>query len=323
LRAIVQHRYGGAEVLEHREVPRPVVGAGQVLVRVGAAGVDRGAYHVMRGLPYLVRIAGYGLRRPKIEVPGTNFAGRVESVGAGVESFQVGDEVYGTCKGAFAELAVADADRIAPRPTALSVEEAAVLPYGGAVALQATRDHAELRPGRTVLVVGASGAVGTVAVQIAKALGAEVTGVCGAESADMVLGLGADHVVDYRTDDFASGEHRYHAVLDVGGNTSLRRLRRALSPLGTLVIVGGEGGGRVLGGVQRQLGAVLVSPFVHQRLRTFIASEKADVLRALNDLVDAGQLRPTVGRCVPLARAGDAVRDLEAGTTRGRLVVAP
>lgn len=322
MKAIVQHAYGGADSLRFEEVDPPSIGDHQVLVRVGAAGVDRGAYHLMRGLPYVVRFVS-GLRRPKVLIPGTNVAGTVDAVGPAVTRFERGDLVYGTCKGAFAEYAAADEDRIAPIPPALAIEEAAVLPYPGSVALQAIRDRAEVQPGQSVLVVGASGAVGTIVVQIAASFGVEVTGVCGPSSADLVRRLGADHVIDHTRTTVGADGKRYDAIIDIGGNTRLRDLRAALAPTGTLVIVGGEGGGRVLGGVQRQLGAQLLSPLVRQSLGTFIASEGADVLCDLNDLVAARKVAPLMGRCLPLTDAADAIADLDARSTRGRIALTP
>jgi NADPH:quinone reductase-like Zn-dependent oxidoreductase len=322
MKAVTQDRYGGADTLRVRDVPTPRLGADQVMVRVAAAGVDRGAYHLMRGLPYLVRL-GYGLRKPKTAIPGTNIAGTVEVVGENVTHLQPGDTVYGTCRGAFAEYAVSDEDRLAPKPTGLGFEEAAVLPYPGAVCLQAVRDRAQVTTGQSVLVVGASGAVGTIAVQIATASGASVTGVCSSASAELVRQLGADRIIDYKQSDLAADGHRFDAIIDIDGNTRLSRLRAALSPKGTLVIVGGEGGGRLIGGTHRQLGALLLSPFVRQKLGTFIASERADILHDLNELVDGGHVKPVMGRCVPLAHAADAVADLDARHTRGRIALIP
>lgn len=322
MRAITQDRYGDADTLHLRDLTAPEIGDDEVLVRVAAAGVDRGAYHLMRGMPYLVRLVGYGLRAPKVPVPGTNIAGTVEAVGTSVTRFRPGDQVYGTCKGAFADHAAASENRVADKPASLTFEEAAVLPYPGAVSLQAVRDKAKVHPGQSVLVVGASGAVGSIAVQVAKAYGAEVTGVCSTSNVELVRRIGADHVIDYTRDDFASGEHRCDVVLDVGGNTPVSRLRRALTDTGTLVIVGGEGGGKVIGGIQRQLWAQLLSPFVRQKLTTFIASEDAELLIALNELIEAGQVKPVIGRCYPLEDTVSAVRDLDRGGTQGRLVVA-
>jgi NADPH:quinone reductase-like Zn-dependent oxidoreductase len=323
MKAIVQHRYGGPETLSFEDVAEPEVGDHQVLVRVVAAGVDRGAYHVMRGLPYVVRLAGYGVRAPKVPIPGTNVAGRVEAVGARVTDLRPGDDVYGTGKGAYAEFVAADEDRVAPKPHSLTFDEAAVLPYPGTVALQAIRDRAGVEQGRSVLVVGASGAVGTIAVQVAKAFGAEVTGVCSARTADLVGGLGADHVIAYDDTGIDSGGRRYDAVIDIGGNTSVARLRRVTASRGTLVIVGGEGGGRLIGGVQRQLGAQALSPFVRQKLGTFIASEHRDILCELNELVATDHVKPVMGRSVPLADAAEAITDLDQRRTRGRLVLNP
>jgi NADPH:quinone reductase-like Zn-dependent oxidoreductase len=321
LKAIVQDAYGSADSLELRDIDRPSIGPHEVLVRVAAAGVDRGAVHLMRGLPFLVRLMGYGVHRPKVRVPGTNVAGQVEAVGAAVTDFAVGDAVYGTCRGAYAEYACAREDRLAPAPATVTLEQAAVLPYAGAPALEALLEQASLAPGQAVLVVGASGAVGSVAVQIAKAFRAKVTGVCGPTNVEFVEELGADRVLDYTRADFADDGRRYDVVLDIGGRTPVRRLRRALSPTGTLVIVGGEGGGRLTGGVQRQLWAQMRSPFVSQKLRTFIASEDARYLRALNELVDRGSVTPILARAYALPDAAQAVRDLEAGHVGGRLVV--
>ncbi len=323
MKAIVQRRYGGAETLSFEHAPTPRIGERQLLVRVAAAGVDRGTFHVMRGLPYLVRFMGYGIRRPKTLVPGTNFAGHVDAVGAAVTRFRPGDEVYGTCRGAFAEYVATDEDRVAAKPAAVTFEEAAVLPYPGAVSLQAVRDRARVEPGQTVLVVGASGAVGTIAVQAAKAFDAEVTGVCGTASAELVRGVGADHIVDYTQRDFATETDRYDVILDIGGNASISRLRRALTPRGTLVIIGGEGGGRLIGGIHRQLGAQLLSPFVSQKLGTFIASERFEILESLNELIDTGRIKPVMGRTFALTDTADAIDDLDRRRTRGRLVITP
>jgi NADPH:quinone reductase-like Zn-dependent oxidoreductase len=322
MKAITQNRYGGAETLQVSDVPTPRMGADQVLLRVAAAGLDRGAYHLMRGVPYLVR-AGSGLRSPRVAVPGTNVAGQVEIVGEDVSRFGPGDEVYGTCKGAFAEYAVAAEDRLASKPATISFSEAAVLPYPGAVSLLALRDRAGVRPGDSVLVVGASGAVGTIAVQIAKAFGATVTGVCSRKSAALVRRLGADDTIDYASEDLSAAGPRFDAVIDIGGNTALARLRRALRPRGRLVIVGGEGGGRLIGGTQRQIAAQLLSPFVRQKLGTLIASERAEVLESLNELVDRGQMKPVMGTCLPLEQAAEAVADLDARRTRGRIALIP
>ena len=319
MKAIVQNRYGGAEALSCADVARPVVGDRDVVVHVVAAGVDRGAVHFMTGEPYLMRL-GTGLRTPKVSVPGVSFAGRVEAVGSQVTRFAVGDEVYGAARGTYAEFVAAPQRKVALKPADLSFEEAAVLPYAAFAGLQAVRDHGQVQPGEQVLVVGASGAVGSIAVQVAKADGAEVTGVCGPRAQQLATAIGADHVIDYSREDFTDGTHRYDVIIDVFGRTPIRRLRRALTPHGRLVITGGEGD-RWIGGTQRQLGAMLFSPFVGQSLRAFVAKENAETLQAVNDLVAAGKLRPVLGRSYPLVEAADAVGALEAGAGSGRIVL--
>ena len=322
MKALVQDTYGHGDVLHVRDIERPAPGAGEVLVRVAAAGMDRGAWHFMTGEPYLMRILGFGLRAPGVAVPGTNFAGVVEAVGPGVTDFVAGDEVYGATRGTFAEYAVAPVGKVAPKPPQLSFEEAAVLPYPTFVALQALRDHGRVQPGQHVLVVGASGAVGTIAVQLAVAFGATVTGVCSARGADLVRSLGASDVIDYTTADFADGSRRFDLVLDIGGRASVARLRRALTPTGTLVIVGGEGG-RWIGGIQRQLWAGVVSAFVPQKLGAFVTREHAGELLAMNDLVAAGKVRPVLGPAYRLADGAAAVAAFERADSPGRIVVSP
>ncbi|HEU5037379.1 MAG TPA: NAD(P)-dependent alcohol dehydrogenase [Nocardioides sp.] len=322
MKALTQHRYGTADVLEVRDVDRPSPGEGEVLVRVAAAGMDRGAWHLMSGEPYLMRLLGFGLRAPSVAVPGTNFAGRVEAVGPGVSGYAPGDEVYGAARGAFAEYVVAPVRKIAPKPPQLSFEQAAVLPYPTFVALQALRDHGRVQPGERVLVVGASGAVGTIVVQVSVALGAAVTGVCSGRYADLVRSLGADDVIDYRAEDFADGSRRFDVVVDVGGRTPVARLRRALTRTGRLVIVGGEGD-RWIGGIQRQLGAQVLSVLVPQKLVAFVAKEEAAELLAMNELVAAGKVAPVMGPSFPLADGAAAVRAFEEGRDHGRIVIAP
>ncbi|HET7799417.1 MAG TPA: NAD(P)-dependent alcohol dehydrogenase [Humibacillus xanthopallidus] len=320
MRALTQDRYGTTGVLAMRDVERPSPGEGEVLVRVAAAGMDRGAWHFMTGEPYLMRLLGFGFRAPSVAVPGTNFAGVVEAVGEGVTAHQPGDEVYGACRGTFAEYAVASVEKVAPKPPQLSFEEAAVLPYPTFVALQALRDHGHVQPGQRVLVVGASGAVGTIAVQLASAFGATVTGVCSAGGADLVRSLGACDVIDYTTTDFTDGSVRFDLILDIGGRTPVPRLRRALTRTGTLVIVGGEGD-RWIGGIQRQLGAVLLSPFVPQRLVSFVTREHARELLTMNELVATGQVRPVLGPVFPLSEGVAAVAAFEEGRSSGRVVI--
>ncbi|NYD42158.1 NAD(P)-dependent alcohol dehydrogenase [Nocardioides panaciterrulae] len=319
MKAIVQDQYGGASTLTAQDVARPAVGDDDVLVQVVAAGVDRGALHFMTGRPYLMRL-GTGLRVPKVRVPGVSFAGRVAAVGPHVAGIVVGEEVYGAGRGAYAEYVATPQGKVAPKPAELSFEEAAVLPYAAFAALQAVRDHGRVRPGERVLVVGASGAVGSIAVQVAEAAGAEVTAVCGPRGQRLAAEMGADVVIDYTREDFTDGSRHYDVILDVFGRTPIRRLRRALAPRGRLVIVGGEAD-RWIGGLQRQLGAMVLSPFVRQSLRVFVAKENADTLHQLNELVTAGQVRPVLGPSYPLVKAADAVATLQAGSASGRIVL--
>jgi NADPH:quinone reductase-like Zn-dependent oxidoreductase len=321
MKAIVQDTYGSPDVLQLSEIDMPAVGDDEVLVRVRAAGVDQGVWHMMAGLPYLIRIAGFGLRAPKNPVRGYDVAGRVEAVGENVSRFQPGDEVFGTCAGSFAEYACAKADRLEPKPANLSFEQAAAVPISGYAALQAVRDQGKVRAGQRVLIIGAGGGVGTFAVQLAKAFGAEVTGVSSTTKTELVRSIGADHVIDYTREDFADGRNRYDVILDIAGNRSLSHLRRALAPEGTLVIVGGEGGGRWLGGIDRQLRAQLLSPFVRQKLGTWISKERQEDLEELRELLEAGKVTPVVDRTFPLSEVPDAIRYLREGRARGKVVI--
>ena len=321
MQAIVQDSYGSPDVLELRDIERPVPGDDEVLVRVHAAGVDRGVWHLMAGLPYLVRIMGFGLRAPKTPVRGSDAAGVVEAVGPEVTGFRPGDEVFGTCDGSFAEYALAKGDKLAPKPSNLTFEQAAVVPTSATTALQGLRDQARVQSSQHVLIVGASGGVGTFAVQIAKSFGAEVTGVCSTSKVDLVRSIGADHVIDYTRDDFAKGTRRFDVIVDTGGNRPLSDLRSALTGRGTLVIVGAETGGRWLGGTDRQLRALVLSPFVSQSLRTFVAKDNADDLMVLKGLIESGKVTPVVDRTFPLQQTPDAIRYLEAGQTRGKTVI--
>jgi NADPH:quinone reductase-like Zn-dependent oxidoreductase len=323
MKAIVQDEYGTApeEVLRVAEIARPTIGDEEILVRVAAASVDRGTWHMMAGLPYPIRAAGFGLRRPKARNPGRSVAGTVESAGQDVTGFALGDEVYGTCDGSFAEYARARAGRLAPKPASLSFEQAAAVPVSALAALQGVRDHAKVQAGQQVLIIGASGGVGTFAVQIAKAFGAEVTGVCSTAKADLVRAVGADHVIDYTREDFADGQHRYDVILDIGGNRRLSQLRRALTPRGRLVIAGGETNGRWLGGTDRQLRAVLLSPLVSQKLGTFIASENSADLIILRDLIDSAKITPAIDRTYPLSEAPAAIRYVQDGRARGKVTI--
>jgi NADPH:quinone reductase-like Zn-dependent oxidoreductase len=321
--AIVQDRYGPApeDVLRLEETGRPAVADNEVLVRVRAASVDRGTWHVMSGLPYPIRLAGFGLRRPKYPNPGRSLAGTVEAVGASVTGFQPGDDVFGVGYATFAEYAPARASKLAAKPANLSFGQAAAVPVSGLTALQAVRDHARIQAGEKVLIIGASGGVGSFAVQIAKASGAEVTGTASTAKLDAVAALGTDHVIDHTREDVTGGGHRYDVILDIGGNRRLAPLRRALTPRGRLIIVGGETGGRWLGGTDRQIRARLLSPFVGQQLGTFITSENAHDLQALRQLAESGAITPVIDRAYPLAEAAAAIRYLLDGHARGKVVI--
>jgi NADPH:quinone reductase-like Zn-dependent oxidoreductase len=321
MKAIVRDRYGTADVLKVTDVELPQVGAEEVLVRVHAAGLDRGAWHIMAGLPYLIRIAGYGLRRPKAAGLGTELAGVVEAVGAAVTELRPGEAVFGTCSASFAAYASARPATLARIPANLSFEQAAAAPVSGVTALQALRDHGRIRPGQRVLVIGASGGVGTFAVQIAKALGAHVTGVASTKKLDLVRSLGADHAIDYTRADITDDGRRYHLVLDIGGNRPLSQLRRVLTPDGTLVIVGGEGGDRWTGGIHRQLSAMIASRFSRQRLGTFIAKSNRTDLDALRALIETGSVTPAIHRVIALDQVPDALRDLSRGRVQGRITI--
>ena len=319
MRAIVQDAYGDAEVWSNAEVARPEVRDNEVLVRVHAAGLDRGTWHVMTGLPYLARLA-LGFTKPKNRVPGLDLAGTVEAVGSAVTRFTVGDEVFGTGRGSFAEYAAAREDKLARKPVNLTFDQAAVVPVSGLTAIQAVQDHGRVQPGQRVLVIGASGGVGSYAVQIAFAARAEVTGVCSASKSGLVRSLGAYNILDYAVEDFADGT-QYDVIIDIGGNSALRRLRRALTPKGTLVIVGGEGGGRVTGGIGRQLRAAVLSMFIRQRLTMLISTENYADLERLTALIEAGSVIPSIDRAYPLSDAADAMRHLVAGHARGKIAI--
>ncbi len=323
MKAIVQDTYGTPDVLELRDIDEPVVGDDDVLVRVRAAGVDPGVWHLIAGLPYLVRIMGFGLRKPKVGVRGRDVAGRVEAIGKNVTGFRPGDEVFGICDGSFAELACARPDRLARKPANLSFEQAAAAPISGLTALQALRDKGRVQPGQKVLIIGAAGGVGTFAVQIAHSLGAEVTGVCSTTKMELVRSIGANHVIDYTAADFADGVHFYDLVIDTAGSRSLSHLRRALTRRGTLVIVGGEGGGgRWLGGFDRQiLRAPALSPFVSQTLSPFVAKERKEDLVVLKELMEAGEVTPVIDRTYPLSEVPEAIRYLSKGHARGKVVI--
>lgn len=321
MRAITQPAYGDVDVLREAVVPVPTIGDHEVLVHVAAAGVDRGTWHCMTGRPYLMRLMGFGLRRPRRLVAGLDVAGTVVAVGAAVTRFAVGDEVYGFSHGSFAEYAVAPEEKLAAKPTALSFAQAAAVPVSGVTALHAVLDRGGVAAGQRVLVVGASGGVGSYAVQVAATTGAHVVGVCSGAKADLVRALGADEVVDYTREDFTTSTQPYDVVIDIGGNTPVSRLRSVLAPTGTLVLVGGETGGRWTGGFGRSLRAAARSPFVRQHLTMQMPSEHHAGLERLSALIEAGSVTPSVERTYPLDRATDAVAAVAAGRVRGKVVV--
>ena len=319
VKAIVQDRYGAPDVLRLREIERPAAGPGEVLVRVRAAAVNAHDWHIMRGDPYFIRLTA-GLTRPRSRIRGRDFAGEVESVGAGVATPRPGDEVFGEADGTFAEYVRVPANQLAPKPANLTFEQAAAVPLAANTALLGVRDLGRVRPGQAILINGAAGGVGTFAVQIAKALGAEVTAVCGARNADLVRSIGADHVVDYTRTDFTTGTQRYDLVLDLVANRSLAHCRRALTPRGTLVLSGG-GGGRWLGPVGLIVRALAVSPFVRHSLRPLAATPRRESLLALTELIEAGRITPVIDRTYPLADAPTAIRYVEGRHARAKVVI--
>jgi NADPH:quinone reductase-like Zn-dependent oxidoreductase len=323
MKAIVQDEYGSPDVLELRVIAKPEIRDNEVLVRVHAAGVDRGVWHLMTGLPYFLRliIPDLGLRAPKNPVRGSDVAGVVEAVGKDVTRFEAGDEVFGIGQGSYAEYTRVLEDKLAPKPANLTFEQASVVPISGLTALQAVRDSGKVQPGQKVLIIGASGGVGTFAVQIAKSFGAEVTGVCSTTKVDLVRSLGADHVIDYTHEDFANGEQRYDVILDTGGHSSLSRLRRTLAPRGTLVIVGAETDGRWFGGFDRSIRAMVLSRFVSQQLVAFVNSENHEDMIVLKDLIEAGKATPAIDRTYPLSEAPKAIHYLEEGHARGKVAI--
>ena len=321
MKAIVQDRYGSADVLEFRGVEDPEVGEDDVLVRVHAAGAGPDVWHLMTGRPYFMRLMP-GFYKVKNRVLGRDLAGTVEAVGRKVTRFTPGDEVMGIAEGSFAELAVARAIKLVKKPSRLSFEEAAAAPISGLTALQAIRDVARVQRGQRVLVIGAGGGVGTLTVQVAKAVGAEVTGVAGTSKLDLVRQIGADEVIDYTREDFADGTRRWDVIVDTAGRRPLRELRRALTPKGTLAIVGGEGGGRWTAGFFRQiLRAPILSLFTGQKLAPVISKENREDLETLAELIEADTVTPVVGKTYALVDAPEAIRELERGHARGKIVV--
>jgi NADPH:quinone reductase-like Zn-dependent oxidoreductase len=318
MQAIVQDRYGSAEVLEARDMDRPAIGNDEVLVRVRAASVHVGDWILMTGVPYVMRM-GTGLRKPKNPVPGTDVAGTVEAVGAQVQSLRPGDEVFGWCSGAFAEYARAPEDQLVKKPANLTFEQAAAVGVSASTALQLLRDDANVQPGQKVLINGASGGVGTFAVQIAKAFGAEVTGVCSTKNVELVRSIGADHVIDYTQEDFRDSADRYDVILDNVGDRSMADTRRALTHNGTLL---SNGGGHSTGKLGRVIQGFLASLIVRQQARPSVKTQNRSDLIELKELVEAGGVRPVIGGTYPLGRTADAISQVAAGHARGTLVIA-
>jgi NADPH:quinone reductase-like Zn-dependent oxidoreductase len=320
MKAIVQDRYGSPDVLRLRDVDKPVVKDGEVLVRVHAAAVNIGDWHLLRGIPYIMRMA-FGLLKPRRKIPGLDLAGQVEAVGADVRQFAPGDEVFGWCKGAFAEYACAAESNLLPKPANLTFEQAAVVGDSAFTALDAVRDQGKVQPGQRVLINGASGGVGTFAVQIAKSFGANVTGVCSTRNGEMVRSIGADEVIDYTNEDFTRTGQRYDVILDLIGTRSMADCRRALNPRGTYVLVGASDLGRWFG-LGRQLKVLLLSPVVRHRMRVFIAAHNRDDLAVLKDLVESGKLAPVIDRRYALRDVPDALRYQGDGHAKGKIVIA-
>ncbi|MEM7288089.1 MAG: NAD(P)-dependent alcohol dehydrogenase [Actinomycetota bacterium] len=321
MRAITQTRYGDSSVLEMGEIAVPTIAPDEVLIEVGAAAIDRGTEHLMTGTPWLIRLAGFGLRRPKQRVLGLDVAGVVREVGADVTRFRVGDEVFGIASGSLAEFAVAKEVKLARKPENLTFEEAAASTLSGITALQALTDVGRLSAGERVLVIGASGGVGTFTVQLARVLGATVDGVAGTPNVGLVESLGADTVYDHRVTDLDSIDQRYDLIVDIGGRNRVRRIRRLLTSDGTLVFVGGEGGNRVTGGIGRQVRAAALSPFVSHRLNMFVSTEHHTFIDRLAVHLRTGQVAPHIGGRFPLEQGIDAVRRLEAGMAQGKTVI--
>jgi NADPH:quinone reductase-like Zn-dependent oxidoreductase len=321
MEAVVRREYGPVDNVHIETIDTPAPGPGQVLIEVHAAGIDRGQWHLMAGLPFLMRLAGFGLTRPKNPVLGLDVSGHIVAVGDDVDGFGEGDEVFGIANGSFADYAIADAAKLAAKPETISHEQAAVAAVSGITALQALTEVGELKAGQSVLVVGASGGVGSYAVQMAKALGARVTGVASGAKGDLVRSIGADDFIDYTSTDYLDGSKTYDMIIDIGGRNPLRRLRRALAEKGTLVIVGGEGGGRWTGGIGRQIRALMMSPFLSQRLTMFISSESHELIERLGDFLQSGRVVPVVGRTYSFDQVPQAIADLDAGRARGKSVL--
>ena len=334
MKAIVQQEYGSPdEVLELQDIDKPAVKDDEVLVRVHAASVHPDVWHVVRGVPYVLRIMGAGLIKPKNRVPGTDVAGHVESVGRNVKQFQPGSEVFGESVrghqwhngGAFAEYVSVPEDALALKPANVTFEQAAAVPTSGFIAIQGIRDQGHVQPGHRVLINGAGGGVGTFAVQLANAFGADVTGVDSSGKLNMVRSIGADQVIDYMQEDFTQSGERYDLILDVPGNHSFLALRRALTPKGTYVLIGhdrfGDSGRRWIGGIGQFLGQLVLSPFVSQRMAPRDSKETKDRLGLLKELIEAGKISPVIDRTYPLSEVPEAIRYLEEGRAQGKVVI--
>jgi NADPH:quinone reductase-like Zn-dependent oxidoreductase len=321
MKAIVQERFGPPDVLQLADTHPPEVGADDVLVRVHAAALNPADWHILRGDPLVARLMGVGLAKPKARVAGVDAAGRVEAVGTNVRGLRPGDEVLGFCRGAFAEYACAAADRVVPKPARLTFEQAAAVPIAATTALRGIRDVGAVKAGQRVLVNGAGGGVGTYAVQIAAALGAEVTGVCSTRNVELVRSIGAAHVIDYTTEDFTSGRTRYDVILDNVSSLPLTRLRKALTSKGTLVLNGGGSPGHVFGPVAGILRAVVANAFVSQRLRPLPSRENREELLAVTGLIEDNKVTPVVDRTYPLADTAEGLRYVEQGHARGKVVI--
>jgi NADPH:quinone reductase-like Zn-dependent oxidoreductase len=324
MRAVVYTDYGPPDVLEVKDIKKPEPNDDQVLVKVHAAAVNPYDWHFIRGTPYMMRMMMGGLRKPKDPRIGVDYAGTVEAVGKNVTRFKPGDEVFGNRTGAFAEYLCARADRaIALKPANITFEQAAGVPVAGLTALQGLRDHGKVQPGQKVLINGASGGVGTFAVQIAKALGAEVTGVCSTRNVDLVRSLGADHVIDYTKEDFTKGDERYDVILDNVGTQPLSGFRRVLKPNGICVIIGGGGpnDGKWVGPMARPIKAKLMSPFISQKIGMMMAQGNPDDLKLIADLMQAGKVTTVIDRTYPLSEIREAVRYVEAGRARGKVII--
>jgi NADPH:quinone reductase-like Zn-dependent oxidoreductase len=320
MQAMVQDTYGSAEVMQLRDIDKPEIGDNEVLLRVRGAGVNPADWAIMSGLPYIARPV-YGLPRPKIRVRGTDVAGVVEAVGASVTRFQPGDEVFGWSNGSYAEFAAASEDALALKPANLTFEQAATVPMAGIVALQALRDHGKVGRGQKILINGASGGIGTFAVQIGKALGAHVTGVASTRNQELVRSLGADEVIDYTRDDFTTNGMQYDFILDNVSNHSLSELRRALTPTGMLVPNGGNFANRWFAGGGRIMRAIVLSQFVGQTLRSFLVAPKQEDLDVLKELIEAGKVTPVIDQTYPLSETAQAIDHVGAGHARGKIAI--